>query len=118
MISLAPANKRSERLAMDHKSLDAKRATSLGIIQHLIRILKADHPSCAGVVFEIAPEPGKQLKAPTSKERLFAVHARTAAQLVFKRLDIEYRQPKLSLWDPSLTEERFGLRSHVWASAR
>lgn len=56
--------------------------------------------------FEIALEPEKDPRVRTAKEKLFAVHARTAARIVLKRLEIEYRQPKLSLWDPSLTEER------------
>jgi len=92
-------------LVMDRKSLDSRRATSLGVIKRLVRILKADHPNCAGVIFELALEPQKNPQVRTGKEALFAVHARTAAGIVFKRLDVEYRQPKLSLWDPSLTEE-------------
>jgi hypothetical protein len=93
-------------LVMDRKSLDSRRATSLGIIKHLVRILKTDHPACAGIIFELALEPQKDPQVRTSKEALFAVHARTAAKVVFKRLNIEYRQPKLSLWGPSLKEER------------
>jgi hypothetical protein len=93
-------------LVLDHTSLDSRRVTSIGIIEHLVRILKTDHPACAGVVFEIALEPEKDPRIRTAREKLFAVHARTAARLVLKRLEIEYRQPKLSLWDPSLTEER------------
>src|SRR6266403_564908 len=83
-----------------------RRATSIGIIKHLVQTLKRDHPDCAGVIFELALDPQKNPQVRTSKEALFAVHGRTAAKIVFKRLDIEYRQPKLSLWDPSLTEER------------
>ena len=93
-------------LVMDRKSLDSRRATSIGVIKHLVRILKADHPDCAGVIFELALEPPKDPRVRTGKEALFAVHARTAAKIVFKRLDVEYRQPKLSLRDPSLSEER------------
>jgi hypothetical protein len=93
-------------LVIDPQTLDSRRTTSIGIIEHLVCILKADHPECAGVVFEIALEPQKDPRVRTAKEKLFAVHARTAAKIVVKRLEVEYRQPKLSLWDPSLTEER------------
>src|SRR5262249_45940720 len=86
-------------LVMDRKSLDSRRATSLGLIKHLVGLLKADHPDCAGFIFELALEPQKDPRTRTSKETLFSVHARTVAKVVFKRLDIEYRQPKLSLWD-------------------
>jgi len=92
-------------LAMDHDSDDAKRETSLAIIKYLVRLLKKDHSNCAGVIFEIALESKRHQQSRTAKERLFAVRARKVG-VVFKRLDIKYRQPKLSLWDPSLTEQR------------
>jgi hypothetical protein len=91
---------------IDRKSKDARRATSMGLITFMFDALKGDHPACQGIVFELALEPGRNVKARIGKEELFAVHARTAAGLVLKRLDVEYFQPKLSLWDPELTEER------------
>lgn len=93
-------------LAKDRKSPDSKRATSLEIAKYLVHLLNKHHPECAGVIFELALEPQKNPRIRTGKEELFAMHAVTAAKVVFKRLDINYKQPKLSLWNPSLTEQR------------
>lgn len=93
-------------LVIDRKSTDARRATSSGIIRFMFDLLRREHPQCEGIVFELALDPGKDPKARVPKEELFAVHARAAAHVVVKRLDIEYVQPKLSLREPGLKEEQ------------
>ena len=93
-------------LAKDTEAPESRREPSLEIAKDIVRRLKRDHPRCAGVVFELALEPEKDPRIRTLKERRFAVDGITAARVVFKRLDIAYQQPKLSLWDSSLTEQR------------
>jgi hypothetical protein len=93
-------------LVIDRKSRDARRATSSSVVTYLFDSLRHDHPECEGIVFELALQPGKDVRARISKEDLFRVLARSTAGIVVKRLDIEYCQPKLGLWDPTLHEER------------
>jgi len=93
-------------LAIDRRSRDAKRATSGEKVRFMFATLRKEHPECASVVFELALEPGKNPRARLSKEQRFGVLARTEAHLALKRLDFEYRQPRLSLWYPNLKEER------------
>jgi len=93
-------------LVIDHESQDARRATSAEMVRFMFATLGREHPECAGVVFELALEPGKDPRARIGKQQRFGVLARTVAHVALKRLDFEYRQPRLSLWYPNLTEER------------
>lgn len=93
-------------LVVDREDEDAKLIAAKQLLCQMVAMLRHDHPDCEGIVFEIELDPQTDPRTPTAKERLFAVHARICADIVLRRLDFEYQQPRLSLWDPASIEER------------
>ncbi|MFN0279195.1 MAG: transcriptional regulator [Pyrinomonadaceae bacterium] len=101
-------------LVIDREDEDAKLIAAKELLCRLVAMVRQDHPDCEGIVFEIEPDPKWDLRTRTAKERLFAVHARICADIVPRRLDFEYQQPRLSLWDPASLEERQHLVYGRW----
>jgi len=93
-------------LVIDREDEDAKLIAAKELLCRLVAMVRQDHPDCEGIVFEIELDPKKDPRTLTAKERLFAVHARICGDIVLRRLDFEYQQPRLSLWDPASIEER------------
>lgn len=91
---------------IDRKSEEARRSASMVLLKHMVKVVRHDHPDCQGIAFELEMDSQRDPRTPTAKERLFAVHAKTAAEVVLRRFDFEYLQPRLSLWDLAFTEER------------
>jgi len=93
-------------LVIDRKNRDARRATSSDVLKMMFEHLRADHPECDGVIFELALEEGKDIHTRIGKEDRFAVQARSIAGITVKRIDIDYYQPRLSIWDPASHAQR------------
>jgi hypothetical protein len=50
-------------LVLDPDSGDAKRASSLGVIEFMFKTLGLEHPECRGVVFELSLDPEKPARS-------------------------------------------------------
>ncbi|HKZ82845.1 MAG TPA: hypothetical protein VJ793_04220 [Anaerolineae bacterium] len=87
-----------DRIPQKHRIVPAIR-------KKLATILKTELAACAGIVFELEhPDFSKRPRRCRGRQRLFTALALEMGMVV-KRLGIDYKQPRLSLWDPSYSEE-------------
>jgi hypothetical protein len=99
-------------MAVDPNIHEARRClASTALLHHMSRELHTGLKNCEGLIFEIEySKTSNKKRDATSRAR--ARHFRALARMqgiVVKQIEIDYKQPKLSLWDGGHSEERLHL---------
>lgn len=96
-------------MAVDPNIPEARRClASTALLQYMSRELRSGLKSCEGLVFEIEySRSGHKKRDATCRARMrhFRALAGTRA-IVVKEIGIDYKQPRLSLWESDQREER------------
>lgn len=105
-------------LVVDGDAPEAKRcAASKALVSHMTSEVKRSLKHCHGIVFELEyQDSGSKKKTRVANGRMRHFRALARMQnIVVKEIALDYRQPKLSLWEGNYREERQHL---MYARAR